>query len=119
MIAFVIRFWHWLLRLLRGERPGIAVEFLDNEPERPKASILYVIGGQEHPWKATLICPCGCQEVIELNLSPPGPPLWRIVKVEGKRVTLAPSVWRTKGCRSHFWLRDGEVQWCNAADQPG
>ncbi|WP_371417236.1 DUF6527 family protein, partial [Granulicella sp. L60] len=21
-------------------------------------------------------------------------------------------VWRTRGCRSHFILRDGTVQWC-------
>lgn len=115
MLRLLDHFWSWLLRLLRGDCPGISVAFHDDEPEHLAASILYVIGSREHPWKSILVCPCGCQGVIELNLSPPGPPLQRITALQGKRVTLRPSVWRTTGCRSHLWKRSGEIQWCDVA----
>ncbi|WP_425373246.1 DUF6527 family protein, partial [Klebsiella pneumoniae] len=37
--------------------------------------------------------------------------------VDGKgRPTLYPSIWRTTGCRSHFWVRIGRIHWCGKAD---
>lgn len=114
MIEFVVRFWRWLLRLILGERPALAFELVDDEPGVLKAGVLYVVGDPKQPWKAMLVCPCGCAETIELNLSPPGHPLWTIVETNGNRATLHPSVWRTTGCRSHFWVRKGEIQWCEA-----
>ncbi|MFX8036043.1 DUF6527 family protein [Acinetobacter baumannii] len=26
--------------------------------------------------------------------------------------TLSPSIWRSKGCRSHFFVREGLIVWC-------
>jgi hypothetical protein len=37
-------------------------------------------------------------------------PRWE-VRATGDLITLRPSVWRTKGCKSHFVLSDGRVHW--------
>jgi hypothetical protein len=36
----------------------------------------------------------------------------QILKDARGRPTLRPSVWLRTGCRSHFWIRDGRVEWC-------
>ena len=119
MVSLIVRLWQWILRLVLGDRPakrpGVVVEFFDDDPENPEGGKLYLIGGRQHAWKAVMVCPCGCEGLIELNLAPPGRPLWRVVGPEGTPVTVHPSVWRTTGCRRHFWIRNGEVVWCGDA----
>ncbi|WP_116091836.1 DUF6527 family protein [Sphingomonas crusticola] len=63
-------------------------------------------------WSAGLICPCGCGRRIELMLLPKVKPRWDIRESQNERPTLWPSIWANDGCRSHFWLRDGMVEWC-------
>ncbi|WP_394350709.1 DUF6527 family protein [Chitinophaga tropicalis] len=59
-----------------------------------------------------MMCPCGCREQIHLNLVGKYRPCWSW-SVDKKRITLSPSIWRTAGCCSHFFLRRGQVQWCH------
>jgi hypothetical protein len=80
-------------------------------PEALEPGINYLVGQREAPWQVALLCPCGCLEVIHLNLLPPGPPLWRVAQDSDGALTVSPSIWRTKGCRSHFWIRRGRVVW--------
>jgi hypothetical protein len=61
-----------------------------------------------------MICPCGCKEVINLNLLKTVRPRWSVKEHPDRTVTLTPSVWRQKGCRSHFFLRRGRIEWCHA-----
>lgn len=56
-------------------------------------------------------CPCPCKEVISLPLQPPHSPRWQISLSPSGRPNLHPSVWRKKGCMSHFWIEDGRVFW--------
>lgn len=56
-------------------------------------------------------CPCGCGEVISLPLQSPHSPKWRVSMTDAQRPSLYPSVWRNKGCMSHFWIEDGRVFW--------
>lgn len=58
-------------------------------------------------------CPCGCGDVITLTLLSIHQPHWCLTPTSADRPTLYPSVWRDRGCMSHFWLRDGRVYWCN------
>jgi len=111
--------WHWLNSLLGLGEVVYRVDALDDEPETAKKDYLYIIGHPEHPWKAMMVCPCGCKEIIELNLAPPGRPLWRLSLDAEELPTLHPSVWRTTGCRSHFWLRHGSVKWCRGEQDAG
>lgn len=73
---------------------------------------VYLAGEGENLWAAAMVCPCGCGDVIELNLLKQARPCWNIQLHPDKTLSLAPSVWRQKGCRSHFWLRRGTIDWC-------
>jgi hypothetical protein len=56
-------------------------------------------------------CPCGCGDVISINLDPAAGHAWRYRATE-KGLTLLPSVWRTTGCESHFIIWNSAVWWC-------
>lgn len=75
---------------------------------------LYVLGG-ERPWSAAFLCPCGCRQPIHLSLLPDETPAWVLTLDANNLATLRPSVWRTKGCRSHFFLRHGSIVWCRSS----
>ena len=57
---------------------------------------------------AVFTCPCGCGELVSVNLDPRVGRAWRI-RLKGEAVSLSPSVWRTDGCRSHFILWSNTV----------
>lgn len=65
------------------------------------------------PWVAAMTCPCGCGDAIELMLLEGADPRWDL-SVERGLPTLNPSVWRNVGCRSHFWVTRGQVDWVRA-----
>jgi hypothetical protein len=57
-------------------------------------------------------CPCGCGDLISLTLQKSHNPHWQVSTSHSHRPTLYPSVWRNKGCKSHFWVHDGSINWC-------
>ena len=63
-------------------------------------------------WCVGMRCPCGCGYVIELLVVAEAKPRWDVAVDAKGRPTLSPSVWLQKGCRSHFWLRNGRIHWC-------
>jgi len=70
-----------------------------------------VLVEREKVRSAVFQCPCGCQEVLIVNLDRGAGNAWRYRLREG-RLTLLPSVWRTSGCESHFILWENRVWWC-------
>jgi hypothetical protein len=88
---------------------GIRVEEFPNKLDKAK---VYLAGESEHLWAAAMICPCGCGDMIDLNLLKQSRPCWSVEEHSDGTITLAPSVWRQKGCRSHFLLRHGRIDWC-------
>jgi len=101
----------WRIVERSGLRPGFATEFVDDLPDALAHARLYLIGDQLRPWSAAMLCPCGCAAVIQLSLVANDTPSWRAKRHFYGSVTLHPSIWRTKGCRSHFHLRHGRVVW--------
>lgn len=85
---------------------------VEDFPEDPKPLTVYVAGEGEHQWGAAMLCPCGCGDTIELNLLSQVRPRWKVDADSKRAVTLSPSVWRKKGCKSHFFVRRGRVDWC-------
>lgn len=102
----------WRSWVYRNYHRCIHIEEL---PERLQESRLYVIG-TDKPWCAALLCPCGCGDVIQLSLLPTDSPSWKISYDRVGLPTLSPSVWRTRGCRSHFFLRRGLIVWYRSED---
>jgi hypothetical protein len=56
-------------------------------------------------------CPSGCGEVIHLNLMSSAYPHWHYRR-DRTGISIYPSVIVTT-CRSHFWVRNGQVDWCS------
>lgn len=97
---------------VRPRRPRIRYERVDEFPDLLKPSTLYVAGEDLHTWAAALLCPCGCGAVIELNLLRQASPCWSVRHHRDGSVSLMPSIWRSKGCRSHFFIRNSKIDWC-------
>lgn len=91
---------HW-----RGELVG-------EVPDQPAPQTVYLLGDEgDRPWAAALLCPCGCRELIQLSLITDDNPSWRVHISSDGLATLHPSVWRVRGCRSHFFVRRGRIMW--------
>jgi hypothetical protein len=86
---------------------------VDEMPDLFKPLTVYLCGEGEYMWAAAMICPCGCKDVINLNLLKTVRPRWSVKEHPDRTITLTPSVWRQKGCRSHFLLRRGRIDWCH------
>ena len=110
--------WHmlpgWLRRRIRRySRRGPAVETreVDDLPDDLESGVLFIVGLGQARWCAALLCPCGCGDLIQLNLLADVRPNWDLTLERSGRPSLEPSVWRTRGCRSHFWILGGYVYW--------
>jgi len=79
-------------------------------PVMPKRDLVLLVDGGA-PWSVGMQCPCGCGDTLELILLPSVKPNWKLAIDAKGRPTLSPSVWRSTGCRAHFWLRSGKVNW--------
>src|SRR6266436_400756 len=81
----------------------------NNEEIAP--TIIYVTTSYGYAKWAQFRCPCGCGEIVLLNLSASRRPCWKIRNGLFGQATIMPSVWRTDGCQSHFFIRRGRVEW--------
>ena len=70
----------------------------------------YIVGKEPYYWALAFECPCGCKEIITLNLLDEVDPRWEF-SVRRKKITIYPSIRRVVGCRSHFHIIKGRVQW--------
>jgi hypothetical protein len=71
----------------------------------------FVVVVRETARAALFDCPCGCGEVVAINLDPRTGLAWRL-RIDEGGATLMPSVWRTTGCRSHFIVWRSGIWWC-------
>lgn len=86
---------------------------LEDLPENNnfKREVVYWIGENQNKWSAAFMCPCGCKEIIYLNLLPKGSPCWKIIVKSNRDFSISPSINRNKGCKSHFFINDNKVVW--------
>lgn len=112
----LVRIAQWLAdRLLPAEPArGFRTARADDPPVVLLPGKLYLVGSPADPWCALLRCPCGCRETLHLDLLPDVRPRWDIRCSPAGRASLTPSVHRIRGCRSHFFLREGRVDWCDS-----
>lgn len=96
---------------IRGDLKVISMQG-DQLPERfrNRHAVLMVDHGEQ--WSLGLNCPCGCGEVIELLLVEEVDQYWSLHIDQIGRPTLKPSIWKSTGCRSHFWVTNGQIKWC-------
>ena len=101
-----------VLHVWRPTPPRFHAARVNEFPSKLKSHRIYLAGENGHLWAAAMLCPCGCNETIELNLLPQVRPRWTVHQHDDGTATLMPSVWRQKGCQSHFFLRHGQIEWC-------
>jgi hypothetical protein len=104
-------FIRWLRRQFHTAPPSVWPRRLAEPPEAAESGVVYLVGESSVPWCAILRCPCGCGDVISLSLIASDRPRWRARNFWDGTVSLHPSVWRTKGCRSHFFVVRSRVIW--------
>lgn len=104
--------WGWVAGLFRRRPRPWSTAAADDVPEAPRPETLYLVGEEQYLWSAAFLCPCGCGELVQLNLLPEARPRWAVERHADGTVTLSPSVWRVRGCKSHFFLRRGRIEWC-------
>lgn len=89
----------------------VVPQFVEYIPERLEEGVLYI---SEKYGTAAHKCCCGCGEEVVTPLNPTD---WSI-KIEGNLVTLDPSIGNWSfACRSHYWIRRGEVIWAASMTQ--
>src|SRR5437868_6859226 len=91
--------------------PLFNVEKVEDVPESMRGGTLYLVFAGNYRWLAGLKCPCGCDAAIYLSLNRGAKPRWRVSLNADGVPSVFPSVWRTVGCGSHFWLRKGRIAW--------
>ena|SRR2546429_4435644 len=74
-----------------------------------KPGVIVLVMPGQRPKSIKLLCPCGCREIISINLMPQAGQAWRVEYEPTRGLSLWPSVWLDAGCKSHFILR-----WNNA-----
>jgi len=105
-------FRRWFGRSPQLDYTPTVLEELPNEMDD---GVLYVCGEGGHLWSVSFVCPCGCGEGVHLSLHRDGHPRWELDEHEDGTVSIWPSIWRIEGCRSHFWIRNGNVRWAGPA----
>jgi proteasome lid subunit RPN8/RPN11 len=109
-------FWR-LLRLATGDRPFYRhhrfVGDLPSASPTKAHEIVFVEDGGKLKW-AALLCPCGCGEIIAVNLMRSHYPTWQVRFERDDSVSFQPSLWITEErCGSHFIIHRGQIEWCS------
>lgn len=111
-LSRIARSWRTLATRWAARRGRFVAHHADEEPDHPATRTVHVVGEGGHLWFASFSCPCGCGETIKVSLLKTGRPRWSVTEHWDGTVSLRPSVWRQRGCKSHFWLRRGKIHWC-------
>lgn len=106
----LLRTWRWVVRQFASHWLYLGV-YVDDLPDDLLPKYVYLVGVPKNPWQAAFLCPCGCRATINLSLIEGDCPSWKANLSLSGKVTLRPSVNRIRGCRAHFFLRAGRIQW--------
>src|SRR5262249_39992477 len=101
--------WRWVWR----QPLPLRTVWVDDLPDILEAKRVYIVGEGGHLWFAALLCPCGCGATVHTSFMPDSRPRWTLTVHADGTISLAPSIWRTRGCCSHFFLRRGVIAWCS------
>jgi hypothetical protein len=105
----------WLQKIIstlsKWSQPAYITVYNEELPDALADQTIYLIGQPNAPWLITFKCPCGCNKIIHLNLLKEADPCWSYRITSKKKIHISPSVWRTNGCKSHFFIRGSKIDW--------
>ncbi|MFV8577729.1 DUF6527 family protein [Ralstonia pseudosolanacearum] len=111
MLQILSRLWNHVLASSDRLRGRYTILFVEELPDVLQARRLYAVGEDGRYWLAALKCPCGCGDIIQLPMIEGQRPRWALAQKGIRLPSLSPSIDRTAGCRSHFWLKQGVIRW--------
>lgn len=116
MLREILRRGLELLRVI--PRTEVSVRAVRNRPATNdiRSDRLIIVSGKADKW-ALMRCPCGCGDRLQLSLAREHRPRWSVEVDRLGRPTVAPSIRMRDGCRAHFHLRRGRVEWCRDSGQ--
>lgn len=79
--------------------------------EVSKNSSTIAVVYRDKPRTVLFKCPCGCHQILVINVDVKAGKAWKL-QDKNKKITLTPSVCRTTGCKSHFFVWQSQVLWC-------
>lgn len=89
---------------------ALETEPVEEMPEELKPGIIYVSQKYEI---AIHLCACGGCGQRTVTSFGSWKDSWKLTLDEENRVTLSPSIGNFQmPCRSHYWVKKGEIVWC-------
>lgn len=119
MIKFIKKFLRWIYNIFRNESDIVisqktdfyTYEYVIDLPDELSLNKIFIVKDGFLPELLAMQCPCGCNEKIFLNLLEDATPLWKFNFTNDGNINVHPSVWRNLGCKSHFFIRNGKIDW--------
>lgn len=87
------------------------VENAEDVPASIFDNTIFIIQDGNEPELLAFKCPCGCNENILLNLLKDAKPQWKFKINKKGTIDIKPSIWRKIGCKSHFFIKNGIIEW--------
>jgi hypothetical protein len=111
----------FLIAIRVKRRAAFELRWRKDHPKSEDLKIgdLVVVGvpDQYQKW-AYFKCPCSCGNQLRLSLSSNDSPSWKVDVSDDGIASIHPSVRQINGCYSHFWLKEGEIDWCRDTGSP-
>jgi len=111
-VTWILKLWHQLCSWLKGRPQPLKGKRVGDLPEILDPRFVYLVGEGKYRWFAAMICPCGCGVTLHMSLLSESRPRWQAIEHKDGTISLEPSVWRQKGCHSHFFVHRGDIKWC-------
>lgn len=105
--------------LFKRKKIDFGIVFIEHNPTIDKIyeKKLFIVDEKGYAKWVYMKCPCGCGEILTLSLMRKHRPNWNLKIDRINRATLYPSVWKRDGCRSHFWICKGKLEWVHPYPQ--
>lgn len=98
------------IKLFKKDIPLLVI--CSDLPETAEINKIY-ISYEEGEWCYLMMkCPCGCGADIDLSLIKGLKPRWEVQFHLNGTISISPSIWRKRKCKSHFFYKKGKVLWC-------
>lgn len=111
-MTWLKNFFGWILSLLGFQAATYkTVKVADVLPTKLEKNTIYIVEDDGYQEQAAMLCPCGCERILHMNLLPDERPCWELTLHTNGVASLYPSVWRKTDCQSHFWFKQGKVYW--------
>lgn len=87
-----------------------SVKYVDEFPSRFSDGVIYIERTLVSAHTIAFKCPCGCNDVIYLNLLKDASPRWSYRRNWLGQISVNPSILRLTGCKSHFFVRKNRIK---------